>query len=69
VRLVGRSAELSALPAQADGARTGRLRVVLLPGEGGAGRTRLAEELAAVAAGSGFRVARGLRGGAAVPAM
>jgi DNA-binding SARP family transcriptional activator/DNA-binding CsgD family transcriptional regulator len=56
--LVGLSAELSALQAQADAARAGRLRVAVLTGEAGAGKTRLAEELASVAGGLGFRIAR-----------
>jgi hypothetical protein len=56
--LVGRSAELSALQAQAEAARGGRLRVAVLAGEAGAGKTRLADELATVAAARGFRIAR-----------
>lgn len=55
--LVGRQAELDALTAALAGAHAGRGSLVLLSGEAGIGKTRLAEELTAVAARSGARVA------------
>jgi class 3 adenylate cyclase/DNA-binding CsgD family transcriptional regulator len=51
VRLVGREAELEQLEAELALAASGRLRVVLLVGEGGIGKTRLAGELVARHAG------------------
>ena len=45
--MVGRTAELEALGAELDLASTGRLRTVLLVGDPGIGKTRLAAELAA----------------------
>jgi DNA-binding CsgD family transcriptional regulator len=47
---VGREAELAALAADLEVAAAGRAGVVLLAGEPGIGKTRLAEELAAAAA-------------------
>src|SRR5581483_5389337 len=46
-RLVGRAAELAALQAELELAAAGRLRAVLLAGDAGIGKTRLAAELAA----------------------
>ncbi len=51
VPLVGRETELSELTAAYDDAVSGSGRVVMLVGEPGIGKTRLAEELAASAAG------------------
>ena len=53
---VGRSHELSELERALDGAVTGRGRVVLLAGEPGIGKSRLAEELMTEARGRGARV-------------
>jgi DNA-binding CsgD family transcriptional regulator len=53
---VGRDAELAALTADLDAAIGGRGGVVLLAGEPGIGKTRLAEELAAQAASRGVLV-------------
>jgi DNA-binding CsgD family transcriptional regulator len=53
---VGRDAELAALTADLDAAVAGRGGVVLLAGEPGIGKTRLAEELAAAAAVRGVGV-------------
>jgi len=47
--LVGRAAELDQLVLALDEAAAGRGGVALLAGESGIGKTRLAEELAAVA--------------------
>jgi predicted ATPase/DNA-binding CsgD family transcriptional regulator len=54
--LVGREAELAALAADLDGATGGQGGVVLLAGEPGIGKTRLAEELAAQATARGVLV-------------
>ncbi len=54
---VGRGAELSALVARLSAAATGSGAVVLLSGEAGIGKTRLAEEVATVATARGMRVA------------
>ena len=43
--LTGRSAELSRLKAALEEARAGKMRVVTVPGEAGAGKTRLPREL------------------------
>jgi DNA-binding CsgD family transcriptional regulator/tetratricopeptide (TPR) repeat protein len=53
---VGREAELAALSADLDAGATGRGGVVLLAGEPGIGKTRLAEELAARATARGALV-------------
>jgi DNA-binding CsgD family transcriptional regulator len=53
---VGREAELAALTADLDAALAGRGGVVLLAGEPGIGKTRLAEELAAQATARGALV-------------
>jgi DNA-binding SARP family transcriptional activator len=51
---VGRSAELAVLRAHLGAAQTGSGRVVLVEGEPGVGKTRLAEKVAAEAAARGF---------------
>ena len=53
VPLVGREKELSELTAAYDDAVSGSGRIVMLVGEPGIGKTRLAEELAASADGNG----------------
>lgn len=55
--MVGRSAELAWLVEATRQAATGAGRVVVVSGEPGIGKTRLAEELVAEAAGQGFVVA------------
>src|SRR6478735_6074335 len=57
--LVGRENELSALRAAFDAARGGRPTIVLLTGEAGIGKTRLADEAAVIGRASGVRVLRG----------
>lgn len=57
--LVGRDAELAVLRAVCDTAAAGRPSVVLLTGEAGIGKTRLADEAAALARSCGMRVLRG----------
>ncbi|MFP5019758.1 helix-turn-helix transcriptional regulator [Pseudonocardia phyllosphaerae] len=57
--LVGRSTELAALRADLEAARSGRAGAVLLAGDAGIGKSRLAAELAGVAEASGFRVVVG----------
>jgi DNA-binding CsgD family transcriptional regulator/tetratricopeptide (TPR) repeat protein len=54
VPLVGRDAELGALALALDDAAAGVARVVALVGDAGVGKTRLAEELAALARSRGF---------------
>ena len=56
---VGRTDELAVLFGDLSEALAGRLRVALLAGEPGAGKTRLADEVAGEAAGRGALVARG----------
>jgi class 3 adenylate cyclase/tetratricopeptide (TPR) repeat protein len=57
--LVGREPELAAVRAALTGALGGHGQLVLLAGEPGIGKTRLAEEVAALAEGQGVRVAWG----------
>ncbi len=57
--LVGRDAELSLLTEALEGAAGGRGRLLLIAGDPGIGKTRLAEELAARAAARGVQVHRG----------
>jgi DNA-binding SARP family transcriptional activator/tetratricopeptide (TPR) repeat protein len=65
--LVGRDAELAQLRAALDEVVTGTARVVVVEGEPGIGKTRLAEELGAEAAARGAAVhwGRAFEGGAA----
>ncbi|MFN2525033.1 MAG: AAA family ATPase, partial [Actinomycetota bacterium] len=65
--LVGREREVAALTAALDGALGGRGRVVLLVGDPGIGKTRLADEISARAREKGALVAwgRGWEGGGA----
>ena len=58
VGFVGRRRELAALGAALEEARDGRGAIALLVGEAGIGKTRTAQELAAVAQASGAIVAR-----------
>lgn len=57
--VVGRERERAVLAGALDDALTGRGGVVLLTGEGGMGKTTLAEELAASASARGAQVVRG----------
>ena len=57
MRFFGRGRELAALRAEADLARSGRCRVVLIGGEAGVGKTRLVDEFTS-GLGSEFRHAR-----------
>jgi predicted ATPase len=57
--LVGRDAELAALRRWVDEAARGRGRAVLIAGDPGIGKTRLAGEAAAIAASKGAQVHRG----------
>src|SRR6476646_5617766 len=57
--LVGRENELTAVRAAFDSARAGRPTIVLLTGEAGIGKTRLADEAAVIGRASGARVLRG----------
>ncbi len=58
-RLVGRGREVARLQAALDGAAAGRGSVVLIEGEPGIGKTRLAHEVIARAARRGFRALEG----------
>ncbi|MFB9732473.1 ATP-binding protein [Ornithinimicrobium kibberense] len=57
--LVGREPELAALVSQLDAATTSGLRVALVHGEAGSGKSRLVEELLAAARRRGLRTAAG----------
>jgi hypothetical protein len=57
--LVGRDGELAALRAGFETALSGRPTIILLMGEAGIGKTRLADEAALLARASGTRVLRG----------
>jgi DNA-binding SARP family transcriptional activator len=57
--LVGRDAQLAVLDATLTGAAAGRGRLVMVAGEPGIGKTRLAEEVAVHAAAQGLRVVWG----------
>ncbi len=57
--VVGRAVELSIVQAALDTAGGGRPTIVLLTGEAGIGKTRLADEAAVMARASGMRVLRG----------
>jgi DNA-binding CsgD family transcriptional regulator len=59
VRLVGRGFELDVLRAVVDEAAMGRVRMVLIEGEAGIGKTRLIAEALGFARGRGFRVFSG----------
>jgi tetratricopeptide (TPR) repeat protein len=55
----GRAAELSTLKAAAEAAKEGRFSAVLISGEPGIGKSRLAEETCNYARGLGFEIAAG----------
>lgn len=57
--LVGRTEAVDAATRALDGATEGRGRVVVVGGEPGIGKTRLADAVAGLAAARGFRVGRG----------
>jgi DNA-binding CsgD family transcriptional regulator len=57
--IVGRAREQALLRTWRDEARAGETRVILLVGEPGIGKTRLADDLASEASDSGFRVSWG----------
>lgn len=59
VRVVGRERERAVLAAALEAAVSGRGGVVLLTGEGGMGKTTLADELAVAAVARGVQVVRG----------
>jgi MoxR-like ATPase len=62
--LVGRARELEAIATAMATARRGAARVVHLVGEAGIGKTALAEQAAALAAGQGWTVVWGRAWGA-----
>ena len=57
--LVGRADELASIQDMFDAARAGRPTIVLLMGDAGIGKTRLADEAAVIARAAGTRVFRG----------
>lgn len=57
--MVGRGAELSSIVAVLESVRSGRGRALLISGEAGMGKTRLAQAAVEAAAGIGFSVLRG----------
>jgi ATP/maltotriose-dependent transcriptional regulator MalT len=59
IRLIGRDAELRALLATVDRSMAGPGRIVLISGEAGIGKSRLAAEVVAAAAGRGFTTLEG----------
>ncbi|MEV4312663.1 AAA family ATPase [Actinocrispum sp. NPDC049592] len=59
IRLIGRGAELGALLATLDRTRNGSGRIVLVSGEAGIGKSRLAQEVVAAAAAQGFATLEG----------
>ncbi len=65
--LFGRDAEVAELAALLDAARAGHGRVALLLGEAGIGKSRLANEVTALAASAGTRVAWGRCGDGDAP--
>lgn len=58
-RLIGRDAELSSLTAALDRTAHSRSRIVMLSGEAGIGKSRLAAEIVAVARDRGFTTLEG----------
>lgn len=67
--LHGREAHLARAAAALDDATRGRGRVVIVSGEPGIGKTRLSDELTALATARGFRTGRGGWEADAVPAL
>lgn len=67
--MVGRRTELAALCAALEGARPATTQVMLVSGEPGIGKTRLAEELSARAAARGTEVLWATAGGPGAPAF
>src|SRR3954452_5296071 len=59
VGLVGRAAELGVLRAVVEDAAAGRVRLAVVEGEAGIGKSRLVGEKLMFARGEGFRVLRG----------
>src|SRR5579875_943283 len=60
VPLIGRAAELSVLKTAADSVKNGRFSAVLVSGEVGIGKSRLADEACEYARGIGFEIITGL---------
>jgi DNA-binding CsgD family transcriptional regulator/tetratricopeptide (TPR) repeat protein len=69
VALVGRRTELATLCAAMEGARPANAQVMLVSGEPGIGKTRLAEELSARATAQGTEVLWATAGGPGAPAF